>query len=262
VRLLKFEFPAVLLVSVIVLVAVPLALGGLGVSWDALNHHIYLGWTAEGHRFGKDFLAASYQSYQFPYLYWPVYKLSSLDVPGAIAGAALNSMYILAVPPLWKVARRCVPGDEPRDVVLRMLGVALAATSGVALSLLDATSNDLLAAIPLLWSVAWALEAAHGDEAVQRKNVVKSAAAAGLSVAFKLSNGPLAILLPGIWIMAGRRPRERFTAVVLGCLTAAAAFLVTYGYWGWQLWKYFGNPVFPFYEGAFAVVRNWAGWHP
>ena len=69
------------------LAATGIALGHIGLSWDALNHHIYLGWTAEQPRFDRDYLAALYQGYLFPYLYWPAYKL-------AVGGASYITVFV------------------------------------------------------------------------------------------------------------------------------------------------------------------------
>ena len=44
------------------------------------------------------------------------------------------------------------------DVAMRLLAVALAFMSGVILSLFDSTSNDLMAAVPLVWALALAME--------------------------------------------------------------------------------------------------------
>lgn len=49
--LLRWEGLLVCLLTVVVFVSVPLAQGGLGLGSDALNHHVYLGWTAQQHRF-------------------------------------------------------------------------------------------------------------------------------------------------------------------------------------------------------------------
>ena len=48
--------------------ALALSQGQLAWSWDALNHHIYLGLIAEHPRWDLDVIPASYQSYQYPYL--------------------------------------------------------------------------------------------------------------------------------------------------------------------------------------------------
>jgi hypothetical protein len=245
--------------------AVPLALGGIGISWDGLNHHFYLGWTAQSPRFDQDFAAASYQSYQFPYLYWPVYRLAAANASGITAGIVLALLQSLAVPPAWLVARACCPGKSWLDFGLRGLGVVLAFSGGVTLSMLDSTSNDMLAAIPLLWAVALAFVAADAPQGESRQVLawlVLSGLCAGVAVACKLSNGPLALILPMAWLMAPGTVAQRLLHVLLAGLATLTAFMATYGYWGWQLWVHMGNPIYPFYDAQFEWLRTISGWIP
>jgi hypothetical protein len=246
------------------LVAIPIGLGGMGISWDALNHHFYLGWTAERSRFDRDLLAASYQVFQFPYLYWPAYKLASLGFSGVSAGVVLASLHATAAPALWLIARSCMPGSTVVDAVMRALAVVLGFLSIVVLSLFDSTSNDLLAAIPLLWAVATALLGVDGSRTARGRLawVAVSGVLTGLAVAAKLSNGPLAVVGPVLWVLAGVGWSARARAVALGCAAAAASFLLSYGHWGWQLWLHVGNPVYPFGDAYFDLLRRWVGWHP
>lgn len=245
--------------------AIPLGLGGIGLSWDALNHHVYLGWTAEHPRFDLDYLAASYQSFQFPYLYWPFYKLFQTGMEGKWAGVVLVTMNLTAVPPLWMLARAFVPERDWYGLAMRWLAVALAFMSGVTLSMFDTSANDLLAAIPLVWSLALAIEARGTPRAgwfTPRRLLAASGFFAGAAVAFKLSNGPLAILMPLLWMLPGRTWRQRAGDLVLACLTTLAGVVLLYGYWGAQLWSHFGNPVYPFFDHDFEAVRAWTGWKP
>ncbi|HSV35762.1 MAG TPA: hypothetical protein VLI46_09405 [Ramlibacter sp.] len=256
--------PLVLLLLWLVFISVPLSMGRLGLSWDALNHHIYLGWSAESPRFGMDWLASSYQSYQYPFLYWPVYKLAAAGASGWVAGVVLSTLHLVVVPPVWMMARTCMPGSSSFDVAMRMLAVILGFMSAVVLKLFEATSNDLLAAAPLVWALALALQPFGSDTMGDRplRMVVVSACLGGISVAFKLSNGPLVVLLPFMWVLAGGSLRERALRVLAGGLAGALAFALAYGYWGWQLWSHFGNPIYPFADGQFEPVRQWLGWRP
>lgn len=245
------------------LLAIPLSLGRFGLGWDALNHHIYLGWTAQQERFDRDFLGAGFQSFQSPYLYWPVFRMATGGWSGMSTGVVLASLHLVAVWPVWMLARLCAPGGTVFDLAMRILAVVLALMSSVVLSVFGASMNDLLAAAPLVWAVALAMEPAANvgmASAAARRNVLLSGVCAGLSVGLKLSNGPLAILLPGLWMLCARGLRARSTAVLLGTLGALAGFLVAYGYWGWELWRHFGNPIFPFYDHWFAPLRAWVGW--
>jgi hypothetical protein len=262
--LLRWEGVLVCLVAWACFLAIPLSLGELGLSWDALNHQIYLGWTAEQNRFDLDFLGAGYQSFTSPYLYWPVYKMAASGWSGMAAGAVLASLHVIVVWPVWKLACACLPGGAVFDLAMRALAMALAFLSAVVLSAFGCSMNDLLAAAPLVWAVALAIDpatqAAALPPAVVRRDVLLSGLCAGLAVALKLSNGPLALCLPGLWLLCGRDLRSRLGAALLGSAGTVAGFMLGYGAWGWQLWRHFGNPVFPFYDPWFAPLRALVGW--
>jgi hypothetical protein len=262
---LRWEFPAIGLAAWACFVSIPLCLGQIGISWDALNHQIYLGWIADHPRFDRDFLAASYQAFQYPYLYWPLYKLSASGLSGAAAGAVLATLDWLAVPAVWMIARTCMPGRQWFDVTMRALGVGLAFVTGLVLSLFDSTSNDFLAAVPFVWALAFALSSAAGPRSLllsSRNAVICSGLLAGVAVAGKLSNGPLALLLPGLWLLSASGTRERVANVVLGGVATVIAFVGAYGFWGWELWLHVGNPIYPFADDWFAPLRAWLGWRP
>jgi hypothetical protein len=243
------ELAAITALGWLALVSIPLALGGIGLGWDALNHHIYLGWVAEQPRFDRDFAAAGYQAYQFPYLYWPAYRLFEAGVSGRVAGAVLVSMHVLAVPALWLIARSCVPGGGWYETTMRGAAVALALSGEVFLSLMDTTANDGLAAVPLVWAVALAvlgtLPPSQGKPA-SKSCVVISGLMAGLATAFKLSNGPLALMLPLVWVMCGSDLRTRAMQVIRGSASTLLGFALAWSWWGWQLWTHFRNPFYPF----------------
>lgn len=262
-KFLRWELPFVCFLAWIVFVSIPMTLGEIGISWDALNHHIYLGWTAEHSRFDRDLLAASYQSYQFPYLYWPVYKLAASGFTGMWAGVVLASISCVSVPPVWLIARICIPGNGWFDALMRLLAVVLAFMSILVLSLFDSTSNDLFAAIPFLWALALAFQLLSADCPKKErvfKRVIMSGLLAGISVAFKLSNGPLVLLLPGLWLLSGASLKTRLVNTFSGGVATLFGFLLVYGYWGWQLWHNFGNPVYPFFDTFFASLRPLIGW--
>ena len=264
-ELLRWELAIVCLLMWLAFISIPISLGEIGLSWDALNHHIYLGWTAEKPRFDQDFVAAGYQSYQFPYLYWPVYKLAVTGWSGISTGIVLATLHLIAVPPVWMLARVCMPGTDTFDAAMRMLAVALAFLTAVVLSLFDSSSNDLMAAAPLVWALALGLEPMRKEcpaWLTPALAIALSGLFAGVSVAFKLSNGPLAVLLPIVWLFSGSTLSASLRLVAIGSAATLAGFAVTYGYWGALLWNHFGNPVYPFYDHWFAPLRSLTGWQP
>jgi len=261
----RAELVALLLVAWLAFISIPLSLGGIGLSWDALNHQVYLGWIADKPRFDRDFLAASYQSFEYPYLFWPLYKLYASGISGKWAGVILVSINLLAVPPLWLLARNFVPQRSWHGLANRWLAVALAFLASVVLSMFDSTANDLLAAIPLVWAVALALEPWRERRAAwltTPRLVVLSGFLTGASVALKLSNGPLAILMPFLWVLPGPTAARRAANVGLGSFATLAGFGILYGYWGWELWTHYGNPIYPFYGDWLESLRAWTRWQP
>jgi hypothetical protein len=246
------------------LAAIPIGLGGIGISWDALNHHVYLGWTAFSPRFDRDWVAASYQAYTWPYLYWPFYKLVELQVPGMWAGVVLVSLHVPVVPALWIIARACVPERSWEGTALRAGAVLLAFLGQLTLSLMDTTANDLYAASPLVWAVALGLLASQDSPPLAwltpGRAVALSGVLAGISVAFKLSNGPLVLVLPVVWVLVPGSAFERLRHVFLGTAWSIAGFVLAYGWWGWDMWQFFGNPLYPFGEEWFDPLRQAVGW--
>lgn len=248
------ELATVTIIIWLMLLAIPMSLGGIGLGWDALNHHIYLGWVANSPRFDRDFLAASYQSYQYPYLYWPAYKLAQAGVSGPVAGAVLVSLHVLVVPGLWLIARACVPGDGWYAGVMRLGAVLLGVSGELFLSLMDTTINDGLAATPFVWAVGLALlgASAAGERPLRLSAswcVALSGLLAGVSVALKFSNGPLTLVFPLLWWCCAMGGIQRLEQVARGGACTLIGCALAYGYWGWQLWINMGNPLYPFNFG-------------
>ncbi len=236
--------------------------GGIGLSWDAINHHIYLGWTATAHRLDQDFLAANLQSLQPPYSYLPAYLLAIHGAGPVLAATVLSALHALAAPGLWLIARSLLPGSGWDAVALRGLSVLLGYMSPVVLSLTDNTANDLLSAIPLVWAVALATLALDPDLHGPRRQrlTLMSGLLAGVAVGLKLSNGPLVLLMPLLWAWRGPSLSAGAARVASASGALLAGYAVTYGYWGWLLWQRFGNPLYPFHDAWFEPVRRALGW--
>ena len=223
--------------------------GFWSLSWDALNHHIYLGSIAETPRSHLDSVAASSQSYQYPYLYWPIYRLSLIDGSGVIVGmvwAALQTLLI--VPPLWLFVYRLLPddGNAWTQRVYRLIACYLALVSIPVLAAVGTTANDLVASVPVLWAVALGIGFAQS-----RKAILAAAALLGVGIAFKYSNvlyTPLAL----IWWFAPARPRFTFVGGFAIALSVALGFVAAYAPWGWRLWGMTGNPFYPHLQSLFS----------
>lgn len=236
------------------LILLPALGGGIGLSWDAINHHIYLGWIADRTRFDLDFWAAATQSFQFPYLYWPAYKLYSSGVGATEAGIVLAAIQCTGVPAVWMLARVCVPEHSWFGTSMRAIAMAMAFASSVVLSMFNTTANDLLSAIPLLWGIAIASLIFLADEKKARVTFWRYllvGALCGISVAFKLSNGPIAVVVPLLFLLKRAENRVNFVGAFVTYVGLLLGFGLTYAPWGWELATRFGNPFFPMFHGIF-----------
>lgn len=266
-RAINLELLAALLLALLLFVSVPVWRQGLGLSWDSMNHHVYLGWIASESRFDRDYFAASSQSYQFPYLYWPIYQMMRLEVPGWVAGVMWSCAHSLVAIPLWLCSKALICEDGVVETIFRLSGVVLSVGTILVLRAPETTGNDLLAAIPYMFALALGLQATRRDIPGRpfRKSVVTSiymGLLAGVGVAFKLSNGVLAPLLVVPCFFMVQTWKSRIALALSTVLSIGAGFLIVYGWWGWQLWLHFGNPVFPFADGLFQPLRSYLGWVP
>ena len=246
---LLLELIAITIFAAVAAAAMPWATGYFAWSWDALNHHIYLGMTAEQPRWQLDVVAASFQSYQYPYLYWPVYRLSLMQGSGATIGAAWAAIQAaLLAMPVWFISLRLLTNtgsSRATAAIERLAACAMAFMSLVVIMGLETTANDVLAAVPLLWSIAIGLQAKASS-----RRAFAAAFTFGVAVAFKLSNGLFLLLLLFWWWQPGRPhlPLLRGMALAIG---ASAGFAVPYSPWGWQLWRLTGNPFYPYFSALF-----------
>lgn len=254
------EFVLVLALGCAAAASLNLQGGFFGWSWDALNHHVYLGYVAEQHRWHLDVAPAASQTYHHPYLYWPIYRLSLLRGDGAVIGALWSvAQAALVVPPLWCLARRLLPDAGPgwsgwlEGLAWRSGAIALAGGSALVLTLLQVTGNDLLSAVPLLWALVLASD--------PRDGMARAGAAAalwGAAVALKLSNVVFVPLLLALWWTPGQGPAgTRWGRLPLGRglavgASAVAGFGLVYAPWGWALWEQTGNPFYP-------MLGHWFG---
>jgi len=249
-RALWLELLLVTAVAAAAVAAIPLQAGVWGWSWDALNHHIYLGLVSESPRWHLDVLAASGQGWQYPYLYWPVYRLAELPIDGATAGAIWGALLVaLLVPPLWLLSLRLLPqqGKAGQAIFERSAAVALGLSSVVVLQALGTTANDPLAAVPLLWAVAIMAAPQASD-----RRAAMAAALWGMAVAFKLT-ALLAAPLLLVWWWRRQPVAAQLRRGLVMVAAAALGYTLTHAPWGWQLWQHYGNPVFPLLHGWFGA---------
>ncbi len=130
----------------------------------------------------------------------------------------------------------------------------------------ESNGTDRMEAAQSLWAVAMGFKGITPHAPILHSRITRKAVIAGmlvgLAVSFKFSHGPLAVLFPLLFVFCDGPWRARAKWVAVCALSVFVGFAVTYGYWGYQLWLQFGNPIYPFYDGYFSHWRNGTGPHP
>lgn len=231
---------------VLLLTAAWVIFAGKDVTWDWLNHQLYLPFSLLSGRFQTDLLAAGPQSYQNPLGYLPMYALVRTDLPGVVVGLILALTVTLAM--AWAVFRIVgqVFGQDPQAREGRLLAVALSFIAPVHLLQIGGTSNDPLCAALILVALAIAM-----DGQADRTRVVVSGLVTGLAVAIKPTS--LVFSLPTLIVVAMQVIGGKWTLrrAALGVLSATAMFAMAGGLWAGWLWQTFGNPTYPLLNTIF-----------
>lgn len=218
---------------------------GKDLSWDVLNHHLYLPFSWWTGRYREDLFGAGSQSYQNPFGYLPFFLLWKSGLPAVALGTLLSWGHAAAAWPLHSIACRLWPRPEHRP--WRLLGVAAALVGPPWLLVVGTTSIDPWGA--LFTVAALALLMQPGLPAL---SAALAGALMGVAVAIKTSS---LVLIPAVAVVAllqawaqrqwPWRPAAAFVAALLAALAAVAG--------PWSIWLYqtFASPTFPLFNDLF-----------
>lgn len=214
---------------------------GEDANWDWQNYHEYNVWAVINGRYGTDTIPPGFQTYFNPIIYFPWYFLrhflpppSGALIMGAVHGLNLALIFFLS---------RVLLGNAGNGLTLAA-SVLLAAFGPMTLSEVGTSFSDILTALPIIAGITLMLLAEQSHRA---RFVFLAGLLFGAAVGLKLTNvafavGAAAALLP-----------SASPALALGCLALGGAIgsAATGGAWSLMLWREFGNPVFPLFNGFF-----------
>lgn len=240
--------------SCLLLGAVYSALRGPDASWDLRNYHLYAAWAALHGRLSLDLAPAGMQSFFNPLMDLPYFLLGTgplQHLPRLLAGVQ-GLWYGALLFVLLKLALRLAEMAGRRFGGIDVLAVLIGGTGTMAVSQAGLSSNELPLAVLILTGLYLLLPLCGDAPGVKPwRRVLLAGLLCGLAAGLK----PTAVVyLPaiglGLLIALGSRAQAWRMTVLLGA-AAIAGFLLAYGWWGWQLWKLTGNPVFPLFNQVF-----------
>lgn len=240
-------------IDVALLVAALLASGGLALrlgqdfNFDHAQYHLYLGWSLLAERLDQDIAPAGIGSYFNPLLQVPTYLGSTL--PPRVYAFALAALQGLNAFLAYRLALRVLRGLRGALPCAAVAGL-VAGSGPCAVSLLGTSFGDNLPSLLVLGSLLLLTGAAEDTHRAWLPPVLLAGLLGGAAAALKLTFVVFALALAaGAAVVA--LARRRFTLLVVFAAGGVLGALLTGGYWGYQLWDRFANPVFPFANQVF-----------
>lgn len=245
-------------------VGAPLGYGILSVlirqdhNWDLLNYHHYNPWAWLNGRRGHDIDAAILPGGYFnPLLHLPLYLAHQVLSP-KLVGFLIGAIQGLNAVLLYWIARAALPGVETPQRTVLALGVALIGTVAAGnLGQIGASFGDNILSLLILGSLA--ILAARADDP-RPAHAAFAGLLLGLAAGLKPTMG---LYAPGLGLaclaLAAPVQRRIVFGAILG-IGAVAGWAIAGGFWAYDLWRAFGNPLFPFFNDVFK--SPWAAIDP
>ena len=224
---------------------------GKDFNWDLLHYHYYAAYALVEGRLERDFFAASAQGYLNAVGYLPFYWMVSSGWHSVAVSAVLAAAHAANIALLYGIAYRMFAHHDPRArLTLSLLAAALGSASAVFWATVGTSFLDPLLTVPMLGAVLLLIggEGAKGGAA----RAAMAGALFGAAAALKYSNGMFALAAlvlvasqPGSGGFARMRMLFAYAAGgVAGVALFGGATLV-------HLYREYGNPVFPLFNGWF-----------
>lgn len=223
-----------------------MSLLGLDSNWDLRNYHLYNPHAWLTGRMAIDIAPAQLQSWHNPLLDVPLYLLVTSGLSARWASAWLTLPFIASLYCLLRM-QSLLHDARPSRTAQAVLAL-LALTGAATFSTLGLSMNDGFVAAAMLGSLLIVLQTPAG--AGGQRQWLLAGLLAGAITGLKLSAAFYCIALACASLASGPWPRNvgRMGSLALG---GGIGFLVSYGYWGWQLFAAHGNPFFPYYNQIF-----------
>jgi hypothetical protein len=222
---------------------------GKDMAWDALNHHLYAGFSAVNDRFAQDYFAAGPQAYVNPYAYVPFYALVSSGLSALQMASLLAVAHSVILWLTYELALAVFPsGSSASRAVFAVCAVALAAVNPVLIQQIGSSFADITTAELVL--AGWLLLATT-IRAPSAPRVIFAATLLGAATAFKLTNAVHAVSAAVLLVMLPRSLGSRIRYGAAYLIAFGLSFAVICAPWSYRLEKRFGNPFFPLLNNVF-----------
>lgn len=258
------RFNVLLILASIVAFAILSALAGKDMNWDLRNYHYYDGYALATGVWAHNYFPAQLQSYFVPTLDFITYLLIS-HLPPMWAGMVIGGFQGLNFWLVFQIAARLIRTRKPWLQWVLWFGCAVVAMrSPTSTAELGNTMQDFTVSVLVLGGILLLLTL-YTRRSPTNRGVLWTLGAAGLllgvATGLKLTVAAFVVAaVIALLLAANRQALYRLVPFVAG---AAIGFVTTAGYWLYEMYARFGNPLFPLYNAIFKspyeVPANIAG---
>ncbi len=225
---------------------------GKDINWDFQNYHFYIAHAAWTDRFHMDYMAAGPNSYFNPYADLPFYWMVEAGWHSLTIGLVLGAFHGINLILLWELSARIFFKESPRALPLTIIAVSMGVASLLFLGTLGGTLLEPSLSVFVLGGLLLLVLACENPMSASHLPLLMlGGLLMGMATGFKLTNiifiaaGGLSVLF-----VIGIRNRWLAVSVAFG-VGAIIGYVIINGWWGYKLYREFGNPFFPFFNEIF-----------
>mgnify|MGYP005968549997 CR=1 FL=1 len=218
--------------------------------FDFFNYHYYNVWAFFNNRANIDVVPAFINTFFSPFADIPMYWLiNALNDNPVIFSTIMAAPYGFMLFIVYKTAALFFSPDDRDGRIKIIMVLLLCVCSTNTASQISTTTNDLTLSVFVLTAVYLLLK----DILCSRRQKTYPAAGflLGAVSGLKLTFCPYAAAAGITLCLFYKQLKSPLKTIFLFSAAVTAGFLITYGYWGWTLWKNYQNPFFPFFNSVF-----------
>lgn len=227
---------------------------GADANPDLYNYHIYNPYAWLHDKLLIDLAPAGIQSYFNPLLDLLLY-FANTHLPSRLVGFVMGALHGLSFVFILGIAQRVLPdlpeGDRHRVSLLLALAGCLTANflSGLGNSMGDDTTALFSLGGLLMLVSGWQQFGVWAARTVA--TTVAGGVVVGLGVGLKLTNAVYAVAMCAALVCYPGYAVVRLRLAILFGLGVLLGFAATGGYWLFEMWRTFGNPLYPQFGAHF-----------
>lgn len=222
------------------------------IYWDFAHYHYYNAWAFLNGRTFTDLAPAGIHSYFNPLLDLPLYTLLEFFnfYPKIIffyQGLWAGALWFL----VYKLVSLILPSQMPIQRVGIFCACIFSALGFAIVRQIGTSTNEIQLAVLFLTAVYFILKSCFINHKFCPKTMFFSALMLGAACGLKLTIIPMVFALGIVSLFFFKNIPAYKKTFILMFFGGLVGFLLTNGWWMWQLWTHFENPLFPFANNFF-----------